>query len=54
MERFFFLHRTIYTLGDPWIKSAEAGSGQLCVCTCDPYLESFKAEAGRIEQLFNG
>ena len=29
----FFLHQTIYTLGALWIKSAEAGSGQLCICT---------------------
>ena len=54
MERFFCLHQTIYTLGALWIKSAEAGSGQLCICTCTPCLESFKAEAGRIEQLFSG
>ena len=33
MERFFCLHQTIYTLGALWIKSAEAGSGQLCICT---------------------
>ena len=30
---FFCLHQTIYTLGALWIKSAEAGSGQLCICT---------------------
>ena len=51
---FFCLHRTIYTLGALWIKSAEAGSGQLCICTCTPCLESFKAEAAGIEQLFSG
>ena len=54
MERFFCLHQTIYTLGALWIKSAEAGSGQLCICTSTPCLESGKAEAGRIEQLFSG
>ena len=54
MGRFFCLHRTIYTLGALWIKSAEAGSGQLCICTCNPCFESFKAEDARIEQLFSG
>ena len=44
----FCLHRTIYTFGALWIKSAEAGSGQLCICTCNPCLESFKAEDARI------
>ena len=33
---FFCLHRTIYTLGALRIKSAEAGSGQLCICTYVP------------------
>ena len=34
----FFLHRTIYTLAAPWIKAAEALSGQLCICTYMPFL----------------
>ena len=51
---FFFLHRTIYTLGDSWIKPVAAGSGQLCICTCNPCLEMSNAEAGRNEHLFNG
>ena len=50
----FCLHRTIYTLGDSWIKPVAAGSGQLCICTCNPCLEMSKAEAGRNEHLFNG
>ncbi|QNI64934.1 hypothetical protein SynA1544_02003 [Synechococcus sp. A15-44] len=29
----FCQHQTIYTLGALWIKSAESGSGQLCICT---------------------
>ena len=33
LERFFCLHRTIYTLGVLWIKPAAAGSGQLFICT---------------------
>ena len=32
----FCLHQTIYTLGAPWIKSAEVGSGQLYICTYMP------------------
>ena len=51
---FFCLHQTIYTLGALGIKSAEAGSGQLCICTCNPCLKMSKAEAGRNEHLFNG
>ena len=37
-ERFFCLHRTIYTLGVLWIKPVAAGSGQLFICTCRPCL----------------
>ena len=38
LERFFCLHRVIYTLGVLWIKPAAAGSGQLLICTCHPCL----------------
>ena len=37
---FFCLHRTIYTLGAPWIKSAAAELGQLCICTSNPCIAS--------------
>ena len=50
----FFLHQTIYTLGALWIKSAEAGSGQLCICTSNPCMEMTKEEGGRNEHLLSG
>ena len=35
-ERFFRLHRTLYTFGVLWIKPVAAVSGQLLICTCRP------------------
>ena len=36
LERFFRLHRTLYTFGLLWIKPVAAVSGQLLICTCRP------------------
>ena len=36
LERFFRLHRTLYTFGVLWIKPVAAVSGQLLICTCRP------------------
>ena len=52
MERFFCLHQTIYTLGALWIKSAEAGSGQLCICTSNPCIASARIVLCYLSLLF--